>query len=114
LRLEEQGCGAETQILGSGSVFKHLKFLAPAPQPCVRKQAMKTVLLNSILKNKNQLGLSWKKFFDALENTIKFHQIYIWIQASFLSSCFKCHKILKIWWRILPTGNTVAEYFNAW
>jgi len=44
-------------------------------------------------KKQSELGLSWKNFFDALENTIKFHQIYVWIQASFLSSCFKCHKI---------------------
>jgi len=69
---EEQGYGAGTQILGSGSSSRHIKFLSQVPQPCVRRRAIKTVLPNSTLKIEKQLaGFRLEKFFHALEINIK-------------------------------------------
>jgi len=82
--VRDKDCGAGSKILGSVSGFKHLDFLALAPQHYVRKQAVEIVLPNSLLKCETLARFILEKKIDALENTIKFHQTYVWIQASFL------------------------------
>jgi len=82
-----------------------------AQQLCFRRRPIECCQI-PYCQGKKLAGFRLYKLFSFSGKYYKLHQICVWIQIYFLSgSCFKCHKILIIWWRNPPSGNTVSEYF---